>query len=94
MPDKKEIKSKLKLNAWGHAHNDIYFFIIPFLLPLFREEFGINYVQPGLILTIYLVLRSIFSLIFGYFGDQYDKRVIIASGFICSSVFLGGLIWI
>ncbi|GAJ10696.1 unnamed protein product, partial [marine sediment metagenome] len=27
-------------------------------------------------------------------GDKYDKRVIIASGFICSSIFLGGLIWI
>jgi len=94
MSDKREIKSKLKLNALGHSYNDIYFFIIPFLLPLFREEFGINYVQSGLILTIHVALRSIFSLVFGYFGDQYEKRVIIASGFICSSIFLGGLIWI
>lgn len=94
MSDKREIKSKLKLNALGHSYNDIYFFIIPFLLPLFREEFGINYVQSGLILTIHVALRSIFSLVFGYFGDKYEKRVIIASGFICSSIFLGGLIWI
>ena len=94
MSDKKEVKLKLKLNALGHAYNDIYFFIIPFLLPLFREEFQINYFQSGLILTIHVALRSIFSLIFGYFGDQYDKRVIIASGFICSSIFLGALIWI
>jgi len=92
--DKKEIKSKLKLNALGHFYNDIYFFIIPFLLPLFREEFGINYIQSGLILTAHVALRSIFSLLFGYLGDRYDKRVIIASGFICSSIFLGGLIWL
>jgi len=96
MPDKdrREVKSKLKLNAFGHSYNDMYFFIIPFLLPLFREEFGINYVQSGLILTIHVALRSIFSLVFGYFGDKYEKRVIIASGFICSSIFLGSLIWI
>ena len=92
--DRREVKSKLKLNALGHSYNDMYFFIIPFLLPLFREEFGINYVQSGLILTIHVALRSIFSLVFGYFGDKYEKRVIIAIGFVCSSIFLGSLIWI
>ncbi len=92
--DKKEIKSKLKLNALGHSYNDMYFFIIPLLLPLFREEFGINYVQSGLILTIHVALRSFFSLLFGYFGDKYEKKVIIASGFVFSSIFLGGLVWL
>jgi MFS family permease len=92
--DRKEIKSKLKLNALGHSYNDMYLFIIPFLLPLFREEFGINYVQSGLILTIHVALRSIFSLVFGYFGDKYEKKAIIACGFVCSSIFLGGLVWI
>jgi len=92
--DRREVKSKLKLNALGHSYNDMYFFIIPFLLPLFREEFGINYVQSGLILTIHVALRSIFSLVFGYFGDKYEKKVIIACGFVCSSIFLGGLVWI
>jgi len=83
--DRREVKSKLKLNALGHSYNDMYFL---------RKEFGINYVQSGLILTIHVALRSIFSLVFGYFGDKYEKKVIIASGFICSSIFLGGLIWI
>jgi MFS family permease len=92
--DRKEIKSKLKLNALGHSYNDMYFFIIPLLLPLLRKEFGINYVQSGLILTIHVALRSIFSLLFGYLGDKYEKKVIIASGFICSSIFLGSLIWV
>jgi len=92
--DRREVKSKLKLNALGHSYNDMYLFIIPFLLPLFREEFSLSYVQSGLILTVHVALRSIFSLIFGYFGDRYEKKVIIASGFICSSIFLGSLIWI
>jgi len=93
MSDEKSINSKLKLNALGNSYNIIYMFIIPFLLPLFREQFHINYFQSGLILSIHVALRSIFSLVFGYFGDQYDKRAIIAGGFIFSSIFLGGLIW-
>jgi len=92
--DRKEMKSKLKLYALGHFYNDIYFFIIPLLLPLLRKEFGINYIQSGLILTVHVALRSIFSLLFGYLGDKYEKRVIIAYGFICSSIFLGSLIWL
>jgi len=94
MSEKKATNSKLKLNALGNSYNTLYMFIIPFLLPLFREQFHINYVQSGLILSIYIALRSIFSLVFGYFGDQYDKRIIIAGGFIFSSIFLGGLIWV
>jgi MFS family permease len=92
--DRKEMKSKLKLNALGHSYNDMYFFIIPLLLPLLRKEFGINYIQSGLILTVHVALKSIFSLLFGYLGDKYEKRVIMAYGFICSSIFLGGLIWL
>ena len=92
--DRKEIKSILKLNALGHSYNDMYFFIIPFLLPLFREEFSLSYVQSGLILTVHVALRSFFSLIFGYLGDKYEKKVIITCGFVCSSIFLGGLVWL
>ncbi|GAJ08387.1 unnamed protein product [marine sediment metagenome] len=59
MPDKKSINSKLKLNALGNSYNTLYMFIIPFLLPLFREQFHINYVQSGLILSIYIALGSL-----------------------------------
>lgn len=94
MSEKKAVNSKLKLNSLSNSYNAIYFFIIPILLPLFREQFHINYVQSGLILGVHMALRSIFSLVFGYFGDQYDRRIIIAGGFIFSSFFLGGLLWV
>ena len=57
----KKIRNKtLIVNALGHAYNDIYMFIIPLLLPLFREQFQINYVQSGLILSIHVVLNPFF----------------------------------
>jgi MFS family permease len=93
MPEEKEMKTRLIINGLGHAFNHSYMFIVPLLLPLLREEFHINYVQSGLILTAHIAIRSIFSLIFGYFGDTHDKRAIIAGGFIFSSILLGGLIW-
>jgi MFS family permease len=93
MPEKKEMKTRLIINGLGHAFNDSYMFIVPLLLPFLREEFHINYVQSGLVLTAHIAIRSIFSLIFGHFGDTHDKRAIIAGGFISSSILLGGLIW-
>ncbi len=91
--DKKNIE--LKLNLWGHAYNDSYLFIIPLLLPFFRQEFSLTYFQSGLILAIHVALRSIFSLIFGLLGERFDHRhLFISFGFALSSIFLGSIIWI
>lgn len=85
----------LKINALGHAYNDAYHFIIPLLLPFFRLEFSFTYFQSGLILTFHEALRSIFSLLAGSFADRFGhKNLIIAWGFVMSSVLLGSVIWI
>jgi MFS family permease len=86
---------QLKLNALGHAYNDAYHFIIPLLLPFFRQEFLFSYFQSGIILTIHVALRSIFSLAFGSLADYYGhKNLFIAFGFMLSSFFLGTVAWI
>ena len=59
MSEKRDMKTKLMINGLGHIFNDSYMFIIPLLLPLFREEFHINYVQSGLIFTAHIAIRSI-----------------------------------
>jgi len=93
---KKNKKSfQLKLNALGHAYNDSYHFIIPLLLPFFRQEFLFNYFQSGLILTIHIGLRSVSSMAFGSLADRYNhKHLFIALGFLLSSILLGSVIWI
>jgi len=86
---------QLKLSALGHAYNDAYHFIIPLLLPFFRQEFSFSYLQSGLILTIHVALRSLFSLIFGSLGDRFNhKHLFISFGFVLSSILLGSVIWI
>ena len=86
---------QLKISLWGHAYNDSYLFIIPLLLPFFRQEFSFTYFQSGLILAIHVALRSIFSLIFGLLGDRFNrKHLFISFGFALSSIFLGSIVWI
>ena len=86
---------QLKISSWGHAYNDAYHFIIPLLLPFFRQEFMFSYFQSGLILTAHVALRSIFSLIFGFLGDRFNhKHLFISFGFVLSSILLGSIVWI
>ena len=95
MISKKKKNLQFKINAWGHAYNDAYHFIIPLLLPFFRQEFLFTYFQSGLILTVHVALRSIFSLIFGSLGDRFNhKHLFISFGFFLSSVLLGSVVWI
>lgn len=91
---KNTIIKKLSLNYIGHAYNDVYFFILPMLLPILRTEFGLSYTQVGLLLTFHVAIRSLFTFFSGHLGDKYDKHVIIAIGFIFSSIVLGSLIWV
>lgn len=93
MTIKEHFKECIGIHNFGHAYNDIYFFIIPLLLPLLRTEFNLTYTQAGLILTAHVGIRSLFSYISGHLGDRFDKRIIIAAGFILSSVFLASLLW-
>ncbi|MFW6006506.1 MAG: MFS transporter [Bacillota bacterium] len=80
------------LHYIGHAYNDIYFLILPLLLPFIKSEFNLNYFQSGLILTSHIGIRSLFSYISGHLGDKYDKRIIISFGFVFSSIFMAGLV--
>ncbi|MFW5992474.1 MAG: MFS transporter, partial [Halanaerobiaceae bacterium] len=90
---KEHIKESLSIHSFGHAYNDIYFFIIPLLLPFLRAEFNLSYTQAGFILTLHVGLRSLFSYVSGHLGDCHDKRIIIAAGFFIASFSLAALMW-
>lgn len=92
MTAREHLKIGLGLNSLGHAYNDIYFFIIPLILPLLIKEFDLSYTYSGLIMTGHIGIRSLFSYISGHLGDKYDKRIIIATGFLISSLFLAYMV--
>ncbi len=72
----------LRMASLGHALNDMYFFILPALLPLIKKEFSLNYAQAGLVLTSFIVTAGLGSFITGYLGDHFGKRIIASGGFL------------
>lgn len=73
-------------NLIGHSINDIYWYILPAILPSILVWFGLSYKSAGGLITIYLSIIAFFSLLFGGFADLYAREEIIGIGFIVSSV--------
>jgi len=72
--------------AIGHGINDIYWFVLPSILPLILDQFGLRYRSGGFILTAYLMFIAVFSSILGKLSDSVDRQRIIGIGFLVSAL--------
>lgn len=82
-------KSKRKLFvlfSLGHSFNEMGWMIIPFLLPIIREEFHLTYTQAGISLAFFSLAFSVFSMISGYLKDIYKVKKILSFGFLSTGV--------
>jgi len=90
------IKNKMHLNIlktrllWniGHGVNDIYWFMLPSLLPTILAQFGIRYGNAGGIITAFLGTIAVFSLILGKLSDSVSRPTMIGLGFLTASALL------
>lgn len=78
----------LRISFLGHVFNDMYWYMIPLMLPLIKSEFHLNYTQLGLLVTSYTVMGAFGSLITGYLGDRTGRRFILSWGFFLGSMAL------
>ncbi len=65
--------------------NDLYWFIIPLILPALITRFGLSFGGGGGILTFYLGITAAGSFIIGKLSDKMDRRKIIGIGFMLAS---------
>jgi len=72
----------------AHGLNDMYWFILPVLLPIIKQEFSLSYVRAGLLVTSFTALTAIGSLVSGYLGDHFGRRIILSGGFVFVSLAL------
>ncbi|TET65221.1 MFS transporter [Candidatus Aerophobetes bacterium] len=75
--------------AWiGHGLNDMYWFILPVLLPMIKQEFSLSYARAGLLVTSLTAVIAVGSLVSGYLGDHFGRRTILSGGFVFVSLAL------
>ena len=87
--------TKLKiLSRLGHGTNDMYWFILPAVLPLILLEYGFSYATAGAFLTSFLCVTALFSFILGKLADFLPRRLLLGSGFLLASgaLFAAGLV--
>jgi len=83
-------RSAVILRNVGHGVNDIYWFLLPSILPLIIEQFHLTYGTAGGILTAFLGVAALFSFILGRISDRFPRHIILSAGFLSASIFLIG----
>ena len=76
-------------NLVAYAIRNALFAVYPDL----RARFGLDDAEIGLLSTVFLIPHAIATLPFGWAGDRFDRRRVIAAGMILASIAsaLGGL---
>jgi MFS family permease len=69
-------------NLVGYAARNGLFTVYPDL----RDRFGLRDAKLGLLMTAFLVPHAFATLPFGWAGDRYDRRRVIAAGVLLASV--------
>jgi len=81
-------KNEITLRNVGHGVNDIYWFILPSLLPVILDHFNMKYGTAGGLLTAFLLVIAVFSFILGKISDYVARANILGLGFLIASTFL------
>ncbi|MBN2322280.1 MAG: MFS transporter [Spirochaetes bacterium] len=71
----------------GHGANDLYWFILPSLLPVILEQYELKYIGAGGILAAYLGAIAVFSFVLGKTSDSVSRQRLMGFGFIIASGF-------
>jgi len=69
----------------GHGINDLYFFVLPLVLPLLLREFALSYRLAGLVLASFLGVVSVCSYLFGRVSDRFSPWLLLGGGFLLAS---------
>lgn len=70
----------------GHGANDLYWFILPPVLPLILQEFGLRYAAAGGMVAAYLSMIAVASMLTGRMSDRMHRGRLIGCGFLLASL--------
>ncbi|MFW6181978.1 MAG: MFS transporter, partial [Spirochaetota bacterium] len=81
-------KDTVALRNVGHGVNDLYWFVIPSMLPVILARYELMYGTAGGLLTAFLCVIAVFSFVLGRFSDSVPRHRVMGAGFIFASSFL------
>lgn len=81
-------KLRIFVLSLGHMVNDCYSNVIPPLLPLLQQTYGLSYALSGFIMTVYTITSSVIQPVFGYIADRHGRRWLIAFSVLWISFFM------
>lgn len=64
----------------GHFTVDVYANMLPPLLPIFKQLYGLTYAATAGLTSIFSITSTLIQPIFGYIADRYGKKWIAALG--------------
>lgn len=70
----------------GHGVSDIYFFVLPVVLPMMLAQYHLRYAGGGTVLSIYLLVVALGSVVSGRLSDSLHRWRLIGVGFLLSAV--------
>lgn len=75
----------------AHLVNDFNALMLPAFLPAMTEEFGLSYLQLGILSLSFTILSGLLQVSFGHYADRYGRRRrALAFGFAVTAVgFMG-----
>jgi FSR family fosmidomycin resistance protein-like MFS transporter len=72
----------------SHGANDLYWFILPPVLPLILQQFGLRYAAAGGIVAAFLSTIAVASMLTGRLSDRVHRGRLVGFGFVLASAAL------
>jgi len=69
------------IRYFSHGANDLFWFILPMVLPLLLVRYDLSYTGAGGILSFYLAVTAVGSYVMGRISDRIPRRLIMGIGF-------------
>jgi FSR family fosmidomycin resistance protein-like MFS transporter len=77
------------LILFSHAVVDASQNILPVVLPLLQERFGLSYSQVGLAAALLTVSSSMIQPVFGWISDRRGAQWFLPAGIVWTGIFMG-----
>jgi FSR family fosmidomycin resistance protein-like MFS transporter len=72
----------------AHFVSHFYMLVLPPLFAFVRLEYGVNYTEIGLAITVFMAVSAILQTPAGFLVDRFNARLILAGGLVLGAVAL------